>query len=79
MTRVDGEIVSSEKKLALADKRRARNAAENRCINDTKARSHGPRVEGRVRCAWCIAVHKYGAEKARAIVPESARVYLEAS
>lgn len=37
--------------------RRVDRRAENRCINDTKARTHGPPVDGGVRCAACKATH----------------------
>lgn len=40
-----------------ARKRRDRNVAAGRCINDTERPSHGPR-EGGLRCAACARVHK---------------------
>lgn len=40
-----------------AKHRRAARKAENRCINDTTTPSHGPPVDGGVRCLACKKIH----------------------
>ena len=43
---------------ALSKERRDRNRASGECINQTIDGSHGPPVEGTVRCAACLATHR---------------------
>lgn len=47
---------------AKAKLRRAERKAQNRCINDTSSRSHGPPVDGGVRCRECKKTHSSNSE-----------------
>lgn len=41
----------------LARERRQKLQAENTCINGPL---HGPPMPGRIRCHWCVWVHRHG-------------------
>lgn len=47
--------------------RRRRCALDEKCINGI---THGPPVEGRTKCAWCIVVHREGAAEAMRLAGE---------
>ena len=48
---------TSRGKRKWQHERRVTNAAANRCINDNKAHTHGPPVNG-VRCEACRDTHR---------------------
>lgn len=69
---IDRSMLTEAQAIILNDaaytsaQRRERNAAENRCINDTRSRTHGRATHG-VRCHRCYLVHKHGAIVARTL------------
>ena len=63
-----------------AEERRARNYANGDCINQNLDGTHGPRVDGGVRCADCRAKHRghdyereFGADGYRALLRQAHR------